>query len=71
MGNPTASPTISSSTTPIPSPSSSTGPTLSDQLNDWFVIVFIASVIVVACARLVLMIIGYKKESTSKSAILS
>jgi hypothetical protein len=71
MGNPTASPTISSSTTPIPSPSSSTGPTLSDQLNDWFVIVFIASVIVVACARLVLMIIGYKKESASKSVVLS
>jgi hypothetical protein len=71
LDNPTASPTISTLTTPTTSPSSSTVPTLSDQLENWFVILFIASIIVVACARLVIGIIGYKKESTSKSAVLA
>jgi hypothetical protein len=54
-------------TSPTPSPSSSADPTLYQQLETWFVMGFIAFIIVVGCARIVMLIIGYKKEKTTKT----
>jgi hypothetical protein len=65
--SPTASPTPGTLTSPTPSPSNSADPTLSQQLETWFVTGFIAFIIVFGCSRIVMLIIGYKKEKTTKT----
>ncbi len=70
-GSPTASPTLIPTTSSTPTPSTSAGPTLSDQLSSWYVIVFITVLIIVGFTRFILPIISFIREKIGKSGVLS
>jgi hypothetical protein len=69
-GGPSASPTIVPTTSPTPSSSNSNGPTLSDQISQWYVIVFVMVLIIFGLARFIISIIGSIRERTTKSVVL-
>jgi hypothetical protein len=65
-GNPTATPTTIPTTSPTPSASSPAGPTLSEQISQWYVIAFISVIIIVGLTRFALSIIGFIREYLGK-----
>ena len=69
-GGPTATPTLIPTTSPTPSSSNSAGPTLSDEISQWYVIVFVSVLIVFGLARFVMIIIGSIRERMAKSVVL-
>jgi hypothetical protein len=69
-GGPTVSPTLIPTTNPTPSSSNSTGPTLSEQISQWYVIIFISVLIIFGLARFIILIIGTIRERTAKSVVL-
>jgi hypothetical protein len=65
---PGPAPTPTSNSTPTPS--SSVNPFDTNPVGTWYVIVFIAVLLTVGCARLVQVIVGFRKEKTPESVDL-
>jgi hypothetical protein len=63
------SPTPTSTSNSTPTPSNSVNPFGSNPVETWYVIVFIAALLAVGCARVVQVIIGFRKKNSPDDLI--
>jgi hypothetical protein len=67
LPSPSPTPTYSPiSDNDTPAPSSSIGQPDANSFESWFVLAFIVAIIVVGCARLVVVIVGFRRKNSAK-----